>query len=33
MLYDYKNNCKVDNAMHSRVNGGRKRNKEKEMWK
>jgi hypothetical protein len=34
MLYDYKNNYRVDNAMHSGENGGRKRNKEeKEMRK
>lgn len=34
MLYDYKTNCRVDNAMHSGENGGRKKNKEeKEMRK
>ncbi len=28
MLYDCKNNCNVDNAMHFREKGGRKRNEE-----
>jgi hypothetical protein len=28
MLYDCKNNCNVDNAMHSREKGRRKRNEE-----
>jgi hypothetical protein len=28
MLYDCKNNYNVDNGMHSREKGGRKRNEE-----
>jgi len=30
MLHDYKNNYNVDNAMHFREKGGRKRNEEHE---
>jgi hypothetical protein len=32
-LYDCKNNCNVDNAMHSREKGKRKRNEKKETCK